>query len=67
VIDREPVRPFEPGTIGRLVEDEVADTLEMAEDLAGWAGARALDANQERRVQRESGPAKHEGLGPRAA
>jgi len=44
VIDREPVRPFEPGTIGRLVEDEVADTLEMAEDLAGWAGARALDA-----------------------
>jgi hypothetical protein len=27
-----------------LVEDEVAATLEMAEDLAGWAGAKALDA-----------------------
>jgi hypothetical protein len=41
---REPVRSFEPGTIGRLVEDEVAATLEMAEDLAGWAGAKAIDA-----------------------
>jgi hypothetical protein len=26
------------------VEDEVAATREMAEDLAGWAGAKALDA-----------------------
>jgi hypothetical protein len=26
------------------VEDEVAATLEMAEDLAGWAGAKAIDA-----------------------
>ena len=41
---REPVRSLEPGTIGKLVEDEVAATLEMAEDLAGWAGAKALDA-----------------------
>ncbi len=44
VLAPEPVRSFEPGTIGRLVEDEVAATLEMAEDLAGWAGAKALDA-----------------------
>jgi hypothetical protein len=44
VIAREPVRSFEPGTIGRLVEDEVAATLGMAEDLAGWAGAKAIDA-----------------------
>ena len=44
VLSREPIRSFEPGTIGRLVEDEVAATLEMAEDLAGWAGAKALDA-----------------------
>jgi hypothetical protein len=44
VLAREPVRSFEPGTIGRLVEDEVAATLEMAEDLAGWAGAKAIDA-----------------------
>ena len=44
VLGREPVRSLEPATIGRLVEDEVAATLEMAEDLAGWAGAKALDA-----------------------
>src|SRR5881397_1771148 len=44
VLAREPARSFEPGTIGRLVEDEVAATLEMAEDLAGWAGAKAIDA-----------------------
>ena len=41
---REPVGSFAPGTIGKFVEDEGAATLEMAEDLAGWAGAKALDA-----------------------
>ena len=40
----EPVGSFEAGTIDRLVQDEVAATLEMADDLAGWAGAKALDA-----------------------
>jgi len=47
VIDREPVRPFEPGSIGKLVEDEVAATLDMAEGLAYWARVRALEALRE--------------------
>lgn len=41
---REFVRSLDPGTIGKLVEHEVAAMLEMAEDAAYWVRARALDA-----------------------
>jgi hypothetical protein len=40
---RRPPR-VDPGTSGKLLEHEVAATVEMAEDLAGWARAKALDA-----------------------
>ncbi len=41
---REFVRSIDPGTIGKLVEHEVAAMLEMAEDAAYWVRERALDA-----------------------
>jgi hypothetical protein len=41
---RQPLPPLGPGTRGKLLEHEVAATLGMAEDLAGWARAKAVDA-----------------------
>jgi hypothetical protein len=38
---------LEPATIGRLVEGEMAATLDMAEGLADWARVRALEALRE--------------------
>src|SRR5436309_1208997 len=45
VLSREPIRSFEPGTIGRLVEDEVAATHDIAESMS--RGMPAADPKKE--------------------